>query len=80
MDWAQILVIILGIFLALFLLLGIILVALLIKVTNQIKAVTSTAQRTADSIEGVVANITKFSSPLFLVKMATKQFKKATKR
>ncbi|OGL22059.1 hypothetical protein A2707_01770 [Candidatus Saccharibacteria bacterium RIFCSPHIGHO2_01_FULL_45_15] len=79
MDWAQVLVIILSVFLAIFLLLGIILAILLIRVTQQIKAVTASAQRTADGIEGIVANITKFSSPGFVMKLVTNQAKKLRK-
>lgn len=80
MDWAQILVIILAVFLAIFLLLGIILVALLIKVTHQIKAVTDSARHTAENIERAVSGIGKITSPMFLMQMITKQFKKAKKR
>lgn len=80
MDWAQVLVIILSIFLALFLLLGIILTILLIRLTQQIKSVTASAQRTANDIEGLVANITKFSSPSLAMKLFMKQAKKLKKR
>jgi uncharacterized protein YoxC len=80
MDWAQVLVIILSIFLAIFLLLAIILVVMLLRVTKQIKAVTSSAQRTAENIETAVSGITKVTSPIFLMGLLTKQFKKFTKR
>lgn len=76
MDWAQILVIILSIFLALFLLLAIILTALFIKLTRQIKAVTGSAQRTAESVEKAVVGFTNVTSPLYLTKMLAKQIKK----
>jgi uncharacterized protein YoxC len=79
MDWAQILVVILSIFLAIFLLLAIILTALLIKVTRQIKTVTNSAGRTMEHIESAVAGLTKITSPVLLVKMVTKYFKKAKK-
>lgn len=77
MDWAQILVIILAIFLAIFLLLGIILTALLIKVTRQIKSVTDSAKNTAESIEHAVAGFSKVTSPVFLMQMIVKHFKKS---
>ena len=80
MDWAQILVIILSIFLALFLLLGIILTVLLIRLTQQIKSVTASAQRTANDIEGVVNNLAKFSSPSLAMKMVMKQAKRFKKQ
>ncbi len=79
MDWAQVLVIILSVFLAVFLLLGIVLTVMLIKVTKQIKAVTGSAQRTADTIEHTVAGISKASSPLVVMKMVAKFMKKAKK-
>lgn len=76
MDWAQILVIILSIFLAIFLLLGIILAVMLIRVTRQIKAVTDSAERTANGIEGIVSGISKFSSPGLLMGLVATQVKK----
>jgi regulatory protein YycI of two-component signal transduction system YycFG len=79
MDWAQILVIILSIFLAVFLLLAIMLTAMLIKVTKQIKTVTGSAQRTAETIEHTVANLSKITSPMLLVRMIMKYVKKAKK-
>ncbi|HTJ73004.1 MAG TPA: hypothetical protein VL481_00245 [Verrucomicrobiae bacterium] len=79
MDWAQVLVIILSLFLGLFLLLAIVLTVMLIKVTQQIKAVTDSAQRTAEHIEKTVAGVTRFTSPMVLMRMITKYFKKAKK-
>ena len=77
MDWAQVLVIILAILFAVFLLLGIVLVTMLIKITKQIKSVTGSAQRTAENVEHTVAGLSKVSSPLFFVRMASKFFRKA---
>lgn len=79
MDWAQVLVIILSVFLAIFLLLGIILTVLLIRVTKQIKSVTDSAERTAHSIEGIVSNVTRFTSPAFFMRLVMKHFKKGKK-
>lgn len=76
MDWAQILVIILSFFLALFLLLAIVLTAFLIRLTRQIKSVTSSAERTAASVEKAVVGFTNVTSPIFLAKALTKQIKK----
>lgn len=75
MDWAQILVVILSIFLALFLLLGIVLLVLFIKLTRQIKAVTGTAQRTAEGIEKAVVGFSKVTSPLAIAKIIGQQIK-----
>ena len=80
MDWAQILVIILSIFLAIFLLLGIILTVMLIRVTKQIQHIADTAKQAVDSVESVAAGVAKFTSPVFLLGLLTKQFKKVTKR
>lgn len=80
MDWAQVLVIILSIFLAIFLLLAIILTAMLIKVTKQIKTVTGSAQRTAENIEKSIAGMTRAMSPMIIMKVVAKFFKKSKKR
>jgi hypothetical protein len=69
MEWAQVLVIILSVFLALFLLLSMILVVLLIKVTKQIKSVTTAAERTVLKFEDTASNIATFTSPIALAKM-----------
>lgn len=79
MDWAQILVIILSTFLAIFLLLAIALTVLLIKVTKQIKSVTSTAARAADNLEKTIAGFTAASSPVLIFKTLMKYIKKHKK-
>ncbi len=76
MDWAQILVIILSTFLALFLILGIILAIMLIRLTQQIKTVTDSAQRTVNDIEGIVSGVSKFSSPGLVMGLVVKHLKK----
>lgn len=79
MDWTFVLVIILSIFLAIFLVLGIVLLVLLIKVSLQIKKVTTSAEKTAFTIENLVASITRFSSPMLAGKILMKQAKKIKK-
>ena len=79
MDWAYVLVIILSIFLALFLLVGIVLAVLLIRVTSQIKAVTDSARRTAENIEGIVSNANRFTGPGLFARSLFKQIKKIKK-
>ena len=69
MDWAQILVIILSVFLAMFLLLAIALRVMLIRLTKQIKNVTSVAERTAIKLETVASNAAMATSPVALVKI-----------
>lgn len=79
MDWAMILVIILSIFLAFFLLLSIILIVQLLRVTKQIKSVTSTAERAAQKFESVATNVATFSSPAMIAKIVTNFIKKSKK-
>jgi uncharacterized protein YoxC len=78
-SWAYVLVIILSIFLALFLLLGIVLVVMLIRVTTQIKGVTDSARRTAENIENIVDNASRFSGPGLLARSFYKQVRKFKK-
>lgn len=66
---AQVLVIILAVMLAVFLVLSITLTVLLIKISQQIKSVTESAERTVHSVETAASNMSKFSSPLMLVRM-----------
>jgi len=56
MDWAQILVIILSLCLVAFLGLGIFLIVMLIRVTQQIKTITKSAERTAGHIEQAITS------------------------
>ena len=79
MDWAQVLVIILAVVLAIFLVLAVVLVSLLIRVTQQIKAVTSSAQRTAEHFEHAVAGAGKAATPLLLFRTIFGRMKKAKK-
>lgn len=76
MDWAQILVIILAIFLALFLALGIALLVMLLRLTQQIKTVTSSAHRTASHIERLVAGVTGIARPASLFMTLKKLLKR----
>lgn len=79
MDAMQLLVIILSSFLAVFLLLAVILVVLLIKVTRQIKSVTTTAQSTVEKFSAIATSVTKVTSPALIAKMVMDQIKKARK-
>lgn len=76
---AEILVIILSIFLAIFLLAAIVLTILAIKVTRQIKKVTSTTQNAVDHLNSAAVNLTKFSSPVMIGKALFDQFQKRRK-
>ena len=80
MDWAQILVIILAVFLAIFLLLGIVLIGMFIRISRQIKNVTESAQRTAESIEHTVSRFNQVSSFGYLTKKASGMMKKFKKK
>lgn len=72
MDWAQILVTLLAVLLAIFLALGVALLVLLIKLTRQIKAVASVAERTVQNIEKTTSGISKVTSPLLLAKLVAR--------
>lgn len=79
MDAMQILVIILSVFLAIFLVLGIILTILLIRVTLQIKEVTTTAQHAADKLEAFAAQASRLATPAILGKTIVGMIKKFKK-
>lgn len=76
---AEILVIILSVFLGLFLILSIVLTVLLIKVTRQIKSVTTSAQSAVDNVNQFVTNAAKFTSPALVGKFLMDQIKRAKK-
>ena len=79
MSASEVLVIILSIFLALFLLLAIILTVLLIRVTQQIKSVTTTAQTAVERISSVAETAGKVVSPAIALKFVTSFLKKSKK-
>lgn len=75
MNATEILVIILSVFLALFLLAGIVLTVLLIKVTLQIRRVTTKAEQTADSFESAMKNASGVASKAMIGRVVLKGFK-----
>lgn len=79
MEWAQVLVIILSVFLAIFLILAVVLTALLIKVTRQIKSITTTVEKAAMKLESTATNVSMYTSPLMIAK-AFKSFINEKKR
>ncbi|MES2875913.1 MAG: hypothetical protein V4678_00420 [Patescibacteria group bacterium] len=76
----EILVIILSAFLALFLLIGIVLAILLIRITQQIKRVTMSAERTVSGLETVVATAGKVTTPAMIAKLVLGQLNKRRKK
>ena len=80
MTAMEILVIILSAFLALFLLIGIVLAILLVRITQQIKRVTTSAERTVNGIESVVASASKVTTPAMLAKLVLGQVNKRRKK
>lgn len=76
MDWAQILVIILASFLALFLLLAVVLVIIMIRVTRQIKSVTSSAERTVQLFEKTISQARGLASLPVIIKIVQKYMRK----
>lgn len=79
MDAMQILVIILSIFLAVFLVLAIVLVVQLIKVTKQIKMITTTTQTAIERVSSFATSATKFVSPAIIAKFVGEQMNKYKK-
>jgi len=77
---AEVLVIILSIFLAFFLILGIVLTGYLIALTRQIRNITRSAEKTADSIESVVTGVSKALSPIYMAEMINKLIKNFKKK
>jgi cell division protein FtsB len=80
MTAMEILVIILSAFLALFLLIGIVLAVLLVRVTQQIRRVTTTAERTVNGLENVVASASKVTTPAMIAKVIMGQVSKRRKK
>ncbi len=77
MDGASgVLVIILGITLAIFLVLAIILMILLIRVTQQIKTITESAERTVTKVEQAASNVSRVSTPMAVMGMLSKVIRK----
>lgn len=73
------LVIILAIVLAIFLVLAVVLMVLLIRVTQQIKHITESAERTVTKMESAAGNMSRLTTPLGVVKMLSKVVKKKKK-
>jgi cell division protein FtsB len=76
---SEVLVIILSIFLALFLLLSVILLVHLIKISKQISDITASFQRTTTTVEDIVTNAAKLTSPMLIFKAVVRQFNKHKK-
>ena len=71
----EILVVILSVFLAVFLLIAIVLSVLLIKVTLQIRRVTTKAEQAAGSIEALAKNVSGAASKALVGRMIVKGIK-----
>lgn len=80
MNAMEILVIILSVFLAIFLLVGIVLAILLVKVTLQIRRVTTKAEKAADSMESLAKNVSGFASKALISQFVMKGIKTVRKR
>jgi regulatory protein YycI of two-component signal transduction system YycFG len=79
MDAMQVLVIILSIFLAIFLLLAIVLTIQLLKVTKQIKSITTTTQNAVEKVNNLASTAAKFASPAIIAQIVGDQIKKYKK-
>lgn len=76
---AEVLVIILSVLLAIFLALVIALVILLIRITKQIKAIASSAERTVHSVESATSQFNKLATPAILFNLVSMIAKKTVK-
>ena len=80
MDWAQILVVILSIFLGLLVLSAVVLVVMLIRLTHQIKAVSTNAERVVHNVEDAVRSFSGMSSSFAVLQSVAKRFRKHKKK
>lgn len=76
MDWAQVLVIILGILFSIFLIVGITLAVILVRLTKKIRAVTGAAERALHSVEGVASRSAMAVLPLTIISRIIRQVRK----
>lgn len=65
---------------ALFLLIGIVLAVLLVRVTQQIKRVTTSAERTVSGLETAIAGVNKVATPAMIAKLLFEQVNKRRKK
>lgn len=76
MDWAQILVIILGILFAIFLAVAITLAVIVVRLTKKIRAVTASAERALHSVEGAAARSAAAVLPVTIISRIIRQLRK----
>lgn len=76
MDWAQILVIILGILFAIFLAAAIGLAVVVIRLTRKIRDITATAERALHSVEGVASKSAMAVLPVTIISRIIRQLRK----
>lgn len=75
----EILIIILATTLSIFLVVAIVLGIYLIKLTSDIRKLSRSAEKTAASIESAVSGFAKFTSPIFIAELISKQINKVKK-
>jgi len=80
MDWAQILVITLALLFTVFLIVAIALAVVLLKVTKQIKATATRAERTVHALEESVSTFRKAALPLMVTKGILSQVMKRSRK
>ena len=78
MEAAEILLVILSATLALFLILAIVLVVYLIKIVQQIKRITTTAERAAYKFESLASIVQKAAAPAMITKLVSELVQKFT--
>lgn len=80
MDWAQILVITLAVLFSIFLIVAIALVVMILKVTMQMRAMATGAERTLHALEGSVGAFRRTALPLVIAKGIVSHLTKQSKK
>lgn len=76
---SEVLVIILSVFLAIFLVLAMVLTGYLIKLTLDIRKITKSAGKTAETITNALDSVSKFVTPMFVAEQVAKFMKNIKK-
>ena len=76
MDWAQILVIILGVLFAIFLGVAIVLAVFVVQLTKKIRSITVAAERAIHSVEGAASKSAMAVLPVTIVTRIIRQLRK----
>ena len=76
MDWAQVLVVILGILFAIFWTAAITLAVIVIRLTKKIRTITASAERALHSVEGAASKSAMAALPISIISRIIRQLRK----